>query len=60
MGYERSQYIKGYLQVYRVFRIRIRIGSGINQVNGSVSGPGSRRAKITHTNREKKLRNYMF
>jgi hypothetical protein len=36
------------------FRIRIRIGSGFNQVSGS----GSRRAKRTKS--RKKLRNLMF
>jgi hypothetical protein len=33
---------------------RIRIESGFNQVSGSVSGSGSRRAKINHKNRKKK------
>ncbi len=40
-----------------VFRIRIRIGSGFNQV--SESGSGYRRAKMTHKNR-KKVRNFML
>ncbi len=41
-------------------RIRIRIGSGVNQVSGFRfdSGSGSRRIKITHKNR-KKLWNFM-
>jgi hypothetical protein len=34
-----------------VFRIRVQIGSGFNQVSGSGSGP--RRAKMTHKNRKK-------
>ncbi len=38
-----------------MFRIRIRIGNGVNQVCGS----GSRRAKMTHEN-GKKLTNFMF
>ncbi len=38
-----------------VFRIRIQIGSGFNQVSGS----GSRRAKLTHKSR-KIFRNFMF
>ncbi len=42
---------------FTVFRIRIRIGSGFNQVTGS--GSGSRRAKMTHKSR-KKFRNFMF
>ncbi len=37
-----------------VFRIRIRIGSGFNQVSGS--GYGSRRAKMTHKNIFKKVK----
>jgi hypothetical protein len=41
------------------FRVRIRIGSGFNQVRESESGSGSRRAKMTHKSR-KKFRNFMF
>jgi hypothetical protein len=37
--------------------LRIRVGSGFNQV--STSGSGSRREKITHK-KWKKLRNFMF
>jgi hypothetical protein len=41
-----------------VFRIRILIGSEFNQVGGS--GSGSRRAKVTHKNRNKFLDKNFF
>jgi hypothetical protein len=44
-------------QIYQCFGSRIQIGSGFNQVSGSVSG--SRSAQMTHKNR-KKIRNFVF
>jgi hypothetical protein len=67
-GEEEEEESSGEDEVHRylldVFRIRIRIGSGLGQVSGSVAGFGIRiriqeGKKMTHEKRNT-LRNFMF